>query len=81
MEKMKIPKFEMENDEANWADEHREVLAEAFMSQHRQHKEEGNSRLEVVLNKALRTNELAITPDELKAGNLVSVLREKLAHL
>ena len=51
---MKIPKFENETDEANWLYEHREELAEAFMNQHRQHQKERSSRLEAVLDEALR---------------------------
>jgi hypothetical protein len=33
MDELKIPKFENEADEANWAYEHREELATLFMNQ------------------------------------------------
>jgi hypothetical protein len=36
MEKLKIPKFENEADEANWAYEHRERLAERFLQADRE---------------------------------------------
>jgi hypothetical protein len=80
MDKMRIPKFENEADEANWAYEHREDLAEAFMNQHRQRKEERDSRLGVGLEKALETKDLVIAPDELNGHSLLSVLREKLTR-
>ena len=76
MEKMTIPKFENETDEANWAYEHREELAEAFINQHRQRE----LIPEAALFEALQTKELVITPGELNKGSLVSVLREKLVR-
>jgi antitoxin ParD1/3/4 len=46
----------------------------------RQDKEQRRSRLEAELLDALRTQEIAIAPEELKGRSLVSVLREKLAR-
>ncbi len=46
----------------------------------RQDKEQRRSRLEGELLDALRTQEIAIAPEELKGRSLVSVLREKLAR-
>ena len=47
----------------------------------RQDKELRRSRLEADLLEALQTRQIAISPEELKGRSLVSVLREKLAHL
>jgi hypothetical protein len=78
MDTMKIPKFDNETDEANWAYEHREELAEAFIGQYRQQDGNRGSRRETVLGKAHQTTDLVIAPEELNGRTLVSVLREKL---
>lgn len=77
---MKIPKFENEADEANWAYEHREELAAAFIRQHRQREGERRSSLETALDDAAKTKDLLIAPEELGGRRLVSILREKLAR-
>jgi antitoxin ParD1/3/4 len=46
----------------------------------RQDKEQRRSRLESELLEALQSRELSITPEELKARSLVSLLREKLVR-
>jgi len=77
---MKIPKFETESDEANWAYEHRDELAAEFMNQQSPNEERRSSRLEAALLKAIQTKGLAIRPEELSGRSLASVLREKLAR-
>ncbi len=47
----------------------------------RQDKERHRNRIESELLDALQTRNLTIAPEELKGRSLVSVLREKLAHL
>lgn len=78
LEKMKIPKFENEIDEANWAFEHRDELATAFMGEFRPGERKRTAALESILNEALQTKELSVTPQELNARSVVSILREKL---
>jgi hypothetical protein len=80
MDKIKIPKFDSETDEANWAYEHRKELAEAFMHQRRQKQEKRGSRLEAELETALKTKDVVIAPEEMNGRTLVSVLRDKLAR-
>lgn len=46
----------------------------------RQDKEQRRARVEHELLDALRTTEIAISPEELNGRTLVSVLREKLAR-
>jgi antitoxin ParD1/3/4 len=46
----------------------------------RQDKESRRSRLETELLDALRTRELAISPEDLNGRSLVAVLQEKLAR-
>ncbi len=77
METIKIPKFENETDEANWAYEHREELAANFMNQHSKKATNRNLRMVTVLPDALRTKELAIAPGGLEGRSLFAVLREK----
>jgi hypothetical protein len=82
-EELKIPKFENEAEEANWAFENREGLAAAF----HQAEQEGRvrqgtlkrrARLEDVLHDALQSIQLVVAPEELKGRSLVAVLREKM---
>jgi hypothetical protein len=85
MEEMKIPKFDNETDEANWAYENREGVAAAFHEavqegRVRQGTLKRRALLETELIEALQGEALAISPDELKRRTLVSVLREKLAR-
>lgn len=75
---MKIPKFENETDEANWAFEHRDALATAFMSQFRPDEKKRSAWLESTLIDALQTKELPVAPEEMDGHSLVSVLRQKL---
>lgn len=79
-EKMKIPKFENEADEASWAYEHREELADAFITEFRQGAEEYVSPLEQRLLDSLQTRELVVVPEKLSSCTLVSYLREKLSR-
>jgi antitoxin ParD1/3/4 len=46
----------------------------------RQDKEQRKTRLEAELLEALETKQIVISPQELQAGSLVSVLRKKLAR-
>lgn len=46
----------------------------------RQDKEQRKTRLEAELLEALETKQIVISPQELRTGNLVSILRKKLAH-
>lgn len=46
----------------------------------RQDKEQWRTRLEGELLEALETKQIVISPEELQSGNLVSVLRKKLAR-
>lgn len=46
----------------------------------RQDKERHRTRLEAELLEALETKQIVISPQELQAGNLVSILRKKLAR-
>jgi antitoxin ParD1/3/4 len=46
----------------------------------RQDKEQWRTRLEAELLEALETKQIVISPQELQAGNLVSILRKKLAR-
>jgi len=78
MEKMKIPKFANETDEANWAYEHRDELATAFRYQHSQESNKLSSRLKAVLHDALQAKEMVITEEELEGQSLVAVLRQRL---
>ncbi len=83
MDKIKIPKFENETDEANWAYEHREELAAAFHQavregRVRQETLKPRARVEAELLDASQSKELAVSADELSGRSLVSVLREKL---
>jgi hypothetical protein len=84
MERVTIPKFENEADEANWAYENREELSAAFHEavqegRVRQRTLKRRALLETELIAALQGEPLAISPDELKGRTLVSVLREKMA--
>jgi hypothetical protein len=84
MERITIPKFENEADEANWAYENREGLAAAFHEavlegRVRQGTLKQRAFLEAELIEALQGEALAISPDELEGRTLVSVLREKMA--
>ena len=63
MQKLKIPKFENETDEANWMYEHREELATAFMNQYRQDGGKQSPRLEGALIEALQTKELVVVSE------------------
>jgi hypothetical protein len=83
MDKIKIPKFENEADEANWAYENRDRLSAAF----HQAVQEGRvrhgtlkrrARVEAALEAALKSKEIVVTAEELSGRGLVSVLREKL---
>jgi hypothetical protein len=83
MERMTIPKFENETDEANWAYENREELSAAFHEavlegRIRQGTLKRRALLEAELIEALQGEALAISLDELKGRTLVAVLREKL---
>ena len=78
MEKLTIPKFENEADEANWAYEHREELAKTFITQYRLGQEGRSSRIELKMLDALQTKELLIASEELDESGLVETLREKL---
>ncbi len=80
MEKLKIPKFENETDEANRAYEHRVELAAEFMNRHSQDTEKRGLRLEAAVAEARETKELVIAPEELDGHSIVSVLRDKLAR-
>jgi hypothetical protein len=80
MQKMKVPKFENEADEAKWFYENREELAEAFLSHARQDEKMRGSPLETALFEALQTKELSVTPEELTGRTLVAALREKIEH-
>jgi hypothetical protein len=80
MDRLRVPKFENEADEADWFYEHREELATEFMNQHRRDGARRGARLEAVLRDALQTRELLVTPEELEGRDLVSVLRERLAQ-
>jgi hypothetical protein len=80
---MRIPKFENEADEANWAFENREGLSAAFHEavlegRVRQGTLKRRSRLEDVLHDALQSKQLVVTPEELNGHSLVAVLREKM---
>jgi hypothetical protein len=79
MDERKIPKFENEADEADWAFEHREELAALFMNQFGNDGERQRPRIETVLCEALQTQEMVIAPKELNGRSLVTVLREKLS--
>jgi len=84
MERVTIPKFENEADEANWAYENREELSAAFHEavqegRVRQRTLKRRALLETELIAALQGEALAISRDELKGRTLVSVLREKMA--
>jgi hypothetical protein len=79
MDKIRIPKFDNETDEGNWAYEHREELAEAFMNQDTQQEEKRASYLEVAPENALETKDLT-APEELFDCTLVSAPQKKLAH-
>jgi hypothetical protein len=79
MDNIKIPKFDNETDEANWAYEHREDLAAVFINQHRQREEKPSLRLETALEKALQSEQMVVTPEELTGRSLVAVLRGRLA--
>jgi len=46
----------------------------------RQDKEQRRARIEETLLDALKTREIAVSPEELNGRSLVSVLREKLAR-
>ena len=46
----------------------------------RQDKEQRRTRLEAELLEALETKQIAISPQELQASSLVSILRKKLAR-
>jgi hypothetical protein len=85
MEKITIPKFENETDEANWLYGNREGLSAAF----HQAVQEGRvwqgtlkqrSRLENVLQDALQSKHLVVTQEELKECSLASILGEKLRN-
>jgi hypothetical protein len=83
MDKIKIPKFENEADEANWAYEHREDLSAAFHKaaqegRVRQGTLKRRARVEAALEAALKSKEIVVTAEELSGRGLVSVLREKL---
>ncbi|MDR3716060.1 MAG: hypothetical protein P4L51_24920 [Puia sp.] len=73
---MKIPKFENETDEANWAYEHREELATEFVNDFPRQR---MKRLEAALQTAAQTKNLVVMPEELEGYSLVLVLREKVA--
>jgi dipeptidase len=81
MDELKIPKFENEADEANWAFEHLEELATLSMNQFGKDREKRHPRIEAVLRHALQTKEMVIAPEELNGRSLVAVLREKIARL
>lgn len=84
MDKIKIPKFDSETDEANWAYEHREVLGIESLTEaqegrvHRGTLKRG-MRVEAALLNALQTTEMVVAPEKLNGRTLVSVLRERLA--
>jgi hypothetical protein len=83
MNEMTIPKFENETDEANWYYENREGLSAVFHQavqegRVRQGTLKQRLRLENVLQDALQSKELVVTPEELNGRSLVSVLREKM---
>jgi hypothetical protein len=80
MDELKIPKFENEADEANWAFEHREELATLFTNRFGKDREKQRPRIEAVLRDALQTKEMVIPPEELNGRSLVAVLREKIAR-
>ena len=75
---MKIPKFESETDEANWAFEQQNALAASFMSEFLPGERKRTATLESILNDALQTKELLVLREELVGRSVVSVLREKL---
>ena len=84
METTKIPKFENEADEANWAYENREGLSAAFHEavqegRVRQGTLKRRARVEAVLLDALQSKQLVVAPEELNGRTLVVVLREKMA--
>jgi hypothetical protein len=80
METLKIPKFENEADEADWAYEHREELAMFFMNQFGKDGQKQRPRLEAILCDALQSKkDIVISPEELNGRSLVAVLREKLS--
>jgi hypothetical protein len=79
MDELKIPKFENEADEANWAFEHQEELATLFMNRFGKDGEKQRPQIEAVLRDALQTKEMVIAPEELNGRSLVTVLREKLS--
>jgi hypothetical protein len=73
MERLTIPKFDNEADEANWAYENREGLAAAFHEavqegRVRQGTLKRRALLEAELTEALQGEALAISPDELKGA-------------
>jgi hypothetical protein len=85
MDKIRIPKFGSETDEANWAYEHREGLSAAFHQavqegRVRQGTLKRRARVEAELLNALQSKALVVTPEERDGGTLVSVLREKLGR-
>jgi hypothetical protein len=81
MDELRIPKFENEADEANWAFEHLEELATLFVNQFGKDGEKRRPRIEAILRDALQTKEMVIAPKELNGRSLVTVLREKIARL
>jgi hypothetical protein len=80
MERMKIPKFENEADEANWLYENREALAAEFMDRISKEEDKHRASLETELLGALQTNELVLDPESIDGRSLVCVLRGKLGQ-
>jgi len=81
---MKIPKFESETEEANWAFENREGLAAEFLRAAQDGRVQQGTlkhrpQLESVLHEALQSKQLVVASEVLKGRSLVAVLREKMA--
>ena len=80
MDGLKIPRFENEADEANWAHEHREELAAEFIAQFPRGAKRQGVGLEAGLHDAVHAKKLGVAPEELDEHSLVSVLRKRLAR-